>query len=85
MPRGEDIFATLGRAKFYTTLDHRSGYHHITLDKDSIKKTYFAAPLGYLIHDYLKVPFDLAQAPAYFHNIMNKVLKYPEFHTCIFG
>ena len=34
MPRVEDIFAKLGKAKFYATLDLRSGYHHIALDKD---------------------------------------------------
>ena len=72
MPRVEDIFAKLGKAKFYTTLDLRSGYHHIALDKDSIKKTAFVAPFGK--YEYLKVPFGLAQAPAYFQNLMNKVL-----------
>ena len=38
MPRVEGIFAKLGKATFYTTLDLRSGYHHIALYKDSIKK-----------------------------------------------
>ena len=73
MPRVEDIFAKLGKAKFYTTLDLRSGYHHISLDKDSIKKTAFVSPLGK--YEYLlKVPFGLTQALAYFQNLMNKVL-----------
>ena len=72
MPRVEDIFAKLGKAKFYTALDLRSGYHHITLEKDSIKKTDFVGPFGK--YEYLKVPFSLAQAPAYFQNLMNKVL-----------
>ena len=72
MPRVEDIFAKLGKAKFYTTLDLRSGYHHIALDKDSIKKTAFVTPFGK--HEYLKVPFCLAQVPAYFQNLINKVL-----------
>ena len=71
-PRVEDIFAKLGKAKFYTTLDLRSGYHHIALDKDLIKKTAFVAPFGK--YEYLKVPFDLAQAPAYFQNLTNKLL-----------
>ena len=67
----KDIFAKLGKAKFYTTLNLRSGYHHIALD-DAIKKTAFVMPL--VMYEYLKVPFGLAQAPAYFQNIMNKVL-----------
>ena len=72
MPRVEDILARLGRAKYFTTLDLRSGYHHIALDKQSIKKTAFCTPFGK--YEYLKVPFGLAQAPSYFQKIMNKVL-----------
>ena len=72
MPRAEDIFAKLGKAKYFTTLDLRAGYHHIALTKDSIKKTGFCVPFGK--YEYLKVPFGLAQAPAYFQNLMNKVL-----------
>ena len=72
MPRAEDIFAKLGKAKFFTTLDLRAGYHHIALTKDSIPKTGFCINFGK--YEYLKVPFGLAQAPAYFQNLMNKVL-----------
>ena len=46
MPRIEDILAKLGKAKFFTTLDLRSGYHHIAIDEDSIKKTAFCTPFG---------------------------------------
>ena len=72
MLRIEDILAKLGKAKFFTTLDLRSGYHHIALDKQSIKKTAFCTPFGK--YEYLKVPFGLAQAPSYFQKLMNKVL-----------
>ena len=71
-PRVEDIFAKWGKARFYTTLDLKSRYHHIALDKNSIKKTAFVAPCGK--YEYLKIPFGLAQAPGYFQNLMNKVL-----------
>ena len=72
MPRVEDIFSKLGKAKFFTTLDLRSGYHHIVLDQDAIKKTAFVTPFGK--NEYMKIPFGLAQAPAYFQNLINKVL-----------
>ena len=39
MPRIKDIFAKLDKAKFFTTLNLRSGYHHTALDDDAIKKT----------------------------------------------
>ena len=43
----------MGKAKFFTTLDLRSGYHHIALDDDAIKKTAFVTPIGK--YEYLKV------------------------------
>ena len=72
MPRVEGIFAKLGKARFFTMLDLKSGYHHIALNDDVITKTAFVMPLGK--YEYLKVPFGLAQAPTYFQNLMNKVL-----------
>ena len=72
MPRVKDIFAKLGKAKFFTMLNLRSGYHHIAPDDDAIRKTAFVTPLQK--YEYLKVPFGLAQATAYFQNLMNKVL-----------
>ena len=72
IPRVKDIFAKLGKARFFTTLDLRPGYHCITLDNDAIKKTAFVMLLGK--YEYLKVPFGLAQALTYFQNLMNKVL-----------
>ena len=41
-----------------------AGYHHIPLDDASIPKTAFTSPFGK--YEYLKVPFALAQFPAYF-------------------
>ena len=72
MPRIDDILAKLGKATFFTTLDLRSVCHHIVLDKDAIKKTALVTPFGK--YEYLKVPFDLAQTPSYFQNLMNEVL-----------
>ena len=64
MPKVEDIFSKLNGAKYFSTLDLRAGYHHIRLDKSSIPKTAFSSPFGK--YEYVKVPFGLAQASAYF-------------------
>ena len=77
IPRVKDIFAKLGKARFFTTLNLRSGYHHIALDDDAIKKTAFVMPFGK--YKYLKVPFGLAQTPTYFQNVMNEVLNGLQF------
>ena len=73
MPKVEDIFSKLNGATYFTTLDLCTGYHHIPLDKSSIPKTAFNSPFGK--YEYLKVPFRLAQAPAYFQELMTGILK----------
>ena len=73
MPKVEDIFSKLNRATYFTTLDLCTGYHHIPLDKSSIPNTAFNSP--FRIYEYIKVPFGLAQAPAYFQELMTGILK----------
>ena len=73
MSKVEDIFSKLNRATYFTTLDLCTGYHHIPLDKPSIPKTAFNSPFGRF--EYVKVPFRLAQAPAYFQELMTGILK----------
>ena len=73
MPKVEDIFSKLNGATYFTTLDLFTGYHHIPLDKSSIPKTTFNSPFGK--YEYVKVPFGLAQAPAYFQELMTGILK----------
>ena len=73
MPKVEDIFSQLNGAKYFSTLELRAGYHHIGLTTDSIPKTAFTSPFGK--YEYVKVPFGLAQAPAYFQELMIGVLK----------
>ena len=73
MPKVEDIFSQLNGAKYFSTLDLRAGYHHIELTADSIPKTAFTSPFGK--YEYVKVPFRLAQAPAYFQELITGVLK----------
>ena len=46
MPKVEDIFSKLNGVTYFTTLDLRTGYHHISLDKPSIPKTAFNLPFG---------------------------------------
>ena len=64
MPKVEDIFSKLNGATYFTMLDLCTGYHHIPLDEPSIPKTVFNST--FRKYEYIKVPFGLAQAPAYF-------------------
>ena len=79
MPKVEDIFCQLSGAKYFSTLDLQAGYHHIPLDEASIPKTAFTSPFGK--YKYIKVPFGLTQAPAYFQELMTEILKDFSFAT----
>ena len=73
LPKIDEMYVKLKGAKVFSTIDLRSGYHHIALGKSSRAKTAFVMPFGK--YEFLMVPFELAQAPAYFQLLMNKVLK----------
>ena len=73
MPKVEDIFSKLNRATYFTTLDLHTGYNHIPLDKSSLPKPAFNSL--FIKSEYVKVPFGLAQAPAYFQELMTGILK----------
>ena len=72
LPKIDEMYAKLKGAKVFSTIDLRSAYHHITLGKSSRAKTAFVTSFGK--YKFLMVPFGLAQAPAYFQLLMNKVL-----------
>ena len=73
MPKVEDTFSKLNGVKYFSTLDLRAGYHDIPLDKSLIPKTAFNLP--FRKYEHVKVPFRLAQAPAYFQEVMTGILK----------
>ena len=73
IPKLEDIFSQLNGTKYFCVLDLRAGYHHIPLDEEPIPKTAFTSSFGK--YEYVKVPFGLAQDPAYFQEIMTRILK----------
>ena len=72
LPKIEDLFGILNGTAVFSSLDCTSGYHHIGLTEESQPKSAFVTPLGKF--KFNKVPFGLAQAPAYFQELMNRVL-----------
>ena len=73
MTKVEDIFSQLNGAMYFSTMDVRAAYHHIPLDEESIPKTAFTSPFEK--YEYIKVPFGLTQAPAYFQELMTGIPK----------
>ena len=73
LPKIDEMHGRLKGAKYFTTLDLRSGYYHIDLSENSKAKMAFITPFGK--YQFEVVPFGLAQAPAYFQQLISMVLQ----------
>ena len=51
-----------------------SGYHHVEMTEEARPKTAFTLPANLGKWEFLRCPFGLAQAPAYFQRLINEVL-----------
>jgi hypothetical protein len=71
LPRIEDLFDQMRRAKVFSKIDLRSGYHQLRIWTEHIPKTTFTTRYGF--YEFLVMSFGLTNAPAYFMNLMNKV------------
>ena len=73
LPKIDELYTKLQGYKVFSTLDLRSGYYHIGLSDSAKPKTAFVVS-GMGKYEFNRVPFGLAQAPAYFQRLINEVL-----------
>ncbi|XP_065928361.1 uncharacterized protein [Magallana gigas] len=73
LPLIDDILCLLGKAKYFTALDLKSGYCQVKLEDSSKEKTAFACHKG--LFQFNRMPFGLSNAPAVFQELMNIVLQ----------
>jgi hypothetical protein len=71
LPRIEDLFDQMRRAKVFSKIDLRSGYHQLKIRMEDIPKTAFTSRYG--LYEFTVMSFGLTNAPAYFMYLMNKV------------
>ena len=74
LPKIDEIYACLRGSKVFSTLDMHSGYHHVEMTDEARPKTAFTLPTNLGKWEFLRCPFGLAQAPAYFQRLINEVL-----------
>ena len=72
LPRIDDIFATLGKTKFFTSIDLKSGYHNIAVAPQDREKTAFCTRTA--LYHFNVLPFGLCNSPAIFSRMISKVL-----------
>ena len=72
LPKIDEMFAKLGGAKIFSTIDLRSAYYHIGLTRESQAKSAFVVLMGKW--QFKRTPFGLSQAPAYFQFLIDQVL-----------
>ena len=73
LPRVEDLFATLGKAKFFSSLDLKSGYWQMELAPEDREKTAFCTRTQLL--EFNVLPFGVASAPSLFQRMISLLLK----------
>jgi hypothetical protein len=71
LPRIDDLLDQLRKAKYFSKIDLRSGYHQMKIKPEDVAKTAFVTRYGQ--YEFMVVSFGLTNAPAYFMNMMNKV------------
>ena len=76
LPRTDEMFDRLGKARVFSKLDLKTGFHQIRVRPKDIEKNAFNTKYGQF--EYLVLPMGLCNAPATFQSLMNEVL-----HDCI--
>jgi hypothetical protein len=71
LPRIDDLLDQLRKARFFSKIDLRSGYHQMKIRECDIPKKAFVTRYGQ--YEFNVVSFGLTNAPTYFMNMMNKV------------
>ena len=83
LPRIDDLLDALHGAKWFSTLDLKSGYWQVPISEQDKKKTAFRTSSGQLF-EFNQVPFGLCNAPATFSRLMGRVLAGLHWETCLF-
>ncbi|UYV71040.1 hypothetical protein LAZ67_8001511, partial [Cordylochernes scorpioides] len=81
LPRNDGVLDSLTGAKFFSSMDLRTGYWQIEIDEEDREKTAFITPDG--LYEFRVMPFGLCNAPATFERMMDKLLAGLKWTICL--
>jgi hypothetical protein len=73
LPRIDDLLDQLRGAGVFSQFDLRTGFHQMGVEEKSIPLTAFRTRYG--LYEFPVMPFGLANAPAYFMDMMNRIFR----------
>ena len=81
LPRIEELLDCLSSSNFFSTIDVKSGYHHIEILEEHKERTAFTVgPLGF--YEYNRMPFGLTNSPATYQRMMEECLSDLHLKIC---
>ena len=83
LPWIDDLLDALHGARWFSTLDLKSGYWQVPIMERDKEKTTFRTSSGQL-YEFNQVPFVLCNAPGTFSRLMDRVLSGLHWETCLF-
>ncbi|KAI4374074.1 hypothetical protein MLD38_012115 [Melastoma candidum] len=83
LPGINTIISRIGRAKFFSKFDLKSGFHQVAMEESSIPWTAFVIPGGEL-YEWLVMPFGLKNAPSVFQRKMDNVFRGTESYIAVY-
>jgi hypothetical protein len=81
LPRIDNTLDTLAGAKWFSTLDLKSGYWQVDIHPDDKEKTAFSTGQG--LWQFTVMPFGLCNAPATFERLLETVLRGLIYDSCL--